>query len=41
MSLLKRGEIWWSYFYVGGVRHQQSTGTANRRPTSAVASILV
>lgn len=31
MSLLKRGEVWWSYFYVDGVRYQQSTGTANRR----------
>jgi integrase len=31
VSLLKRGNIWWSYFYVDGVRHQQSTGTSNKR----------
>ncbi|HEY7616309.1 MAG TPA: tyrosine-type recombinase/integrase [Terriglobales bacterium] len=36
MSLLKRGEVWWSYFYVGGVRHQQSTGTANRRQAEQI-----
>lgn len=31
MSLFKRGNIWWSFFYVDGVRHQESTGTSNRR----------
>jgi integrase len=31
VSLLKRGAVWWSYFYVGGIRYQQSTGTSNRR----------
>ncbi len=36
MSLLKRGSLWWSYFYVDGVRHQQSTGTSNRRQAELV-----
>ena len=31
MSLLKRGNIWWTFFHVGGIRHQQSTGTSSRR----------
>jgi integrase len=31
MSLYKRGHIWWAYFYIDGVRHQESTGTSNRR----------
>ena len=36
MSLLKRGSVWWSYFYVDGVRHQQSTGTSNRRQAELI-----
>jgi hypothetical protein len=31
MSLYRRGQVWWAYFYVDGVRHQHSTGTSNRR----------
>ena len=31
MSLWKRGNVWWSYVWVDGVRHMKSTGTANRR----------
>jgi integrase len=31
VSLLKRGNVWWSYVYVDGIRHQQSTGTPNRK----------
>lgn len=31
MSLWKRGGIWWSFFYIDGVRHQTSTETNNRR----------
>ena len=31
MSLFKRGNIWWSYVWLDGVRHQLSTGTANRK----------
>ena len=36
MSLLKRGSVWWSYFYVDGIRHQSSTGTGNKRQAEAV-----
>ncbi len=31
MSLFKRGNVWWSFFYIDGYRHQHSTGTSNRR----------
>ena len=31
MSLWKRGNIWWSIYYVDGVRYQESTGTSNKR----------
>jgi len=31
MSLWKRGNVWWSYVWVDGVRHMKSTGTGNRR----------
>ena len=36
MSLFKRGDVWWSYFYKDGVRHQSSTGTANRRQAETI-----
>ena len=31
MSLYKRGGVFWSYVWVGGVRHARSTGTDKRR----------
>lgn len=31
MTLWKRGNVWWSFYYVDGVRHQESTGTSNKR----------
>jgi integrase len=31
MSLYKRGNIWWSFVYVDGIRYPKSTGTGNRR----------
>jgi integrase len=31
MTLWKRGNVFWSYVYVDGVRHAKSTGTGNRR----------
>ncbi len=31
MSLWKRGNVYWSYVWVDGVRHMKSTGTGNRR----------
>ena len=36
MSLFKRGDVWWSYFYKDGVRHQYSTGTPNRRQAETI-----
>ena len=36
MSLLKRGNVWWSYFYQDGIRYQYSTGTSNRRQAEAI-----
>jgi integrase len=40
VSLFKRGNIWWSYFYADGVRHQSSTGTPNRRQAEAIEAKL-
>ncbi len=36
MSLFKRGNVWWSYFYQDGIRHQYSTGTSNRRQAESI-----
>ena len=36
MSLFKRGGVWWGYFYKDGIRHQFSTGTANRRQAETI-----
>ena len=40
MSLFKRGDVWWSYFYVDGVRHQSSTGTSNHRRAETIEAKL-
>lgn len=40
MSLLKRGRVWWAYFYIDGVRHQSSTGTSNRRQAEGILEKL-
>jgi integrase len=40
VSLWKRGNIWWSYFYNDGVRHQVSTGTGNRRQAELIEQKL-
>jgi len=40
MSLFKRGEVWWSYFYRDGIRHQYSTGTSNRRQAETIEAKL-
>lgn len=40
MSLLKRGSVWWSYFYSGGIRYQESTGTSNRRQAESIEQKL-
>lgn len=36
MSLYKRGNVWWSYFYSQGIRQQFSTGTSNRRQAETI-----
>ncbi len=40
MSLYKRGHVWWAYYYVDGVRYQESTGTRNRRLAEQVLQKL-
>ena len=40
MSLFKRGDVWWSYFYRDGIRHQFSTGTSNRRQAETIEAKL-
>jgi integrase len=40
VSLFKRGNVWWSYFFVDGVRHQQSTETANKKQAETIESKL-
>jgi len=40
VSLFKRGNVWWSYFYTEGIRHQYSTGTSNRRQAETVEAKL-
>ena len=40
MSLLKRGNVWWAYFYLDGLRHQYSTGTSNRRQAETIEAKL-
>src|SRR5216684_1945345 len=36
MSLMKRGDVWWTYFYIDGLRHQHSTGTNNKRQAEMI-----
>lgn len=40
MTLFRRGHRWWAYFYIDGIRHQQSTGTSNRRLAERIAQQL-
>lgn len=40
MSLFKRGDVWWSYFYKDGVRHQCSTRASNRRQAETIEAKL-
>src|SRR5216684_8883350 len=40
VSLFKRGDVWWSYFYKDGVRHQSSTGASNRRQAETIEAKL-
>jgi len=36
MSLFKRGNKWWAYVWIDGVRHSKSTGTSNRRKAEMI-----
>jgi integrase len=36
MSLFKRGNTWWAYVWIDGVRHHKSTGTSNRRQAETI-----
>jgi integrase len=36
MTLFKRGNVWWAYVWIDGVRHHKSTGTSNRRQAQAI-----
>lgn len=40
MSVWKRGDTWWTQFYIDGIRYQQSTGTTNRRLAEQIARKL-
>src|SRR5262249_28074528 len=40
VSLFKRGDVWWSYFYRDGIRHQYSTGASNRRQAETIEAKL-
>jgi integrase len=40
VSLMKRGSVWWAYFYIDGVRHQSSTGTGNKRQAELIEQKL-
>jgi integrase len=37
LALFKRGNVYWAYHWVDGVRHAQSTGTSNRRQAETIA----
>ena len=36
MSLWKRGNVYWSYLFMDGIRYAQSTGTGNRRDAETI-----
>src|ERR1700723_912622 len=40
MTIDGRGRFYWSYFYIWGVRHHASTGTANRKLPETVGRKL-
>jgi integrase len=40
VSLFKRGNVWWAYFYQDGIRQQYSTGTSNRRQAETIEAKL-
>ena len=36
MALFKRGNVYWSYVWVNGIRHAKSTGSTNRRTAERI-----
>jgi integrase len=40
VSLYKRGGVYWAIFYRDGIRHQESTGTSNRRKAETIENKL-
>jgi len=36
VALFKRGNVYWSYVWLDGIRHAKSTGTANRRSAERI-----
>ena len=36
MTLFRRGNVYWAYVYIDGVRHAKSTGTSNRRQAAEI-----
>ena len=36
MTLFRRGNVYWAYVYIDGVRHAKSTGTNNRRQAELI-----
>src|SRR5437016_139027 len=40
MSVWKRGNVFWAFFTVDGIRYQASTGTANRRQAETIMQKL-
>jgi len=36
MTLFRRGNVYWAYVYVDGIRHAKSTGTRNRRQAEQI-----
>jgi len=40
VTLWKRGNVWWTFYHLDGIRYQQSTGTSNRRQAEQIAQKL-
>jgi integrase len=36
VALFKRGNVYWSYVWIGGIRHAKSTGSSNRRTAERI-----
>jgi len=36
MTLYRRGNVYWTYVYIDGIRHGKSTGTSNRRQAEII-----